>query len=222
MVKICTMQKAIESGKIQKVTIKKLDSDQMFTAKTFDYNKRAKVFRFIDENGKLLTKFRKYNIKIISRIASDDDNEFSFYVSLKDGTEYIMQFIMKDNYSFFITDDYWIKNTEAVIQAIPKYLDPFKGRKIRIMQTDRHEAFNSWNFDNDNEDMIVANGFVIKNFDYIAEIRSGYAVITLIDNSDRDSYCEVLGATFIINDADDKENSVIIGACSETILTVIE
>ncbi len=186
MVKICTMQKAIESGKIQKVTIKKLDSDEMFTAKTFDYNKRAKVFRFIDENGEILAKFRKYNIRIISRIASDSDNDFIFYVSLKDGTEYIMQFIMKDNYSFFITDDYWIKNTEAVIQAIPKYLDPFKGRKIRIMQTARTEAFTTWNFDNDNEDMIVANGFVIDNFNYTFEIRSGYAVINLIDNSDRD------------------------------------
>ena len=88
-------------------------------------------------------------------------------------SHYAMEFFMRDGYSFFAANDCERENIEAIIKAVPKYLCDFKGKSVVVRKSINHEAFSTWNPDNDNEDLLIVEKFVISDFDYGVRKKSG-------------------------------------------------
>lgn len=199
MVKLRTFKKALE--KIESVDIRKVPDTRVEVAKTASFDRKTKQFCFFNEKGNVIVKFNQYDVRLISRVLTDDD-KFVFLVILKNDVDYKMEFHMRDGYSFFVADEYLKENIGAVIKAVPKYLCDFKGKRVRVLKTMEHSAFSTWNADNDTEDSVVAESFVIGNFDYEVKTMSGLAVVDLLDK-DNTSYAKALGVTYIVGDTKD-------------------
>lgn len=216
MVKFGTLKKAL--GKIESVDIQKIPDTRIEVAKTASFDRKTKQFRFFDGKGNVIVKFNQYDVRLISRVLTDDD-KFVFLVILKNDVDYKMEFHMRDGYSFFVTDEYLKENIEAVIKAVPKYLCDFKGKRVRVLKSTEHSAFSTWNADNDSEDSVVAESFVINDFDYEVKVMSGLAVVDLLDK-DNTAYAKAFGVTYIVGDTTD---GVVIGVDDgDYILKIIE
>lgn len=217
MVKFRTFKNAL--GKIESIDIQKVPETEKLIAKRACFDKNTKQYKFYDKKGNEIVKFHQYDVRIISRILTDD-NRFEFLLSLKDDIDYRMEFNMRDGYSFFVTDEYLKENIEEVIKAVPKYLCEFKGKCVRVLKTTEHSAFSTWNADTDSEDSIVTESFVINNFDYEVERMSGLAVVDLL-NKDNTTYAKALGVTFIVGDIN--ANGVVIGVNNgEYVLKIVD
>lgn len=222
MVRFKTIRKALE--KIESVTIQKVPDTDKAIAKRACFDKNTKQYKFFDNKGNEIVKFHQYDVRSISRLLTDDnDNKFEMLVSLKNDIDYKMEFFMRDGYSFFAANDCERENIEAIIKAVPKYLCDFNGKRVVVRKSINHEAFSTWNPDNDNEDLLIVEKFIISDFDYGVRKKSGLAVVDFFDKS-CNSYA---GATaidikFIIGDANDK-NGIIIGTPDgEYVLTAVD
>lgn len=217
MIRFRTFKSAL--GKIKSINIQKAPETEKLIAKRACFDKNTKQYKFYDKKGNEIVKFHQYDVRIISRISTDDD-KFEFLVSLKDDIDYRMEFNMRDGYSFFVTDEYLKENIEAVIKAVPKYLCDFKGKRVRVLKSTEHSAFSTWNADNDSEDSIVTESFIINNFDYEVERMSGLAVVDLLDK-DNITYAKALDVTFIVGDIN--ANGVVIGVNNgEYVLKIVD
>lgn len=219
MVRFKTIRNALE--KIESVTIQKAPNTDKAIAKRACFDKNTKQYKFFDNKGNEIVKFHQYDVRSISRLLTDD-NKFEMLVSLKNDIDYRMEFFMRDGYSFFAANDCERENIEVIIKAVPKYLCDFKGKGVVIRKSINHEAFSTWNPDNDNEDLLIVEKFVISNFDYEVHKKSGLAVVDFFDKS-RNSYnkATAIDINFIIGDAN-SEDGVIIGVGDgEYILTAV-
>lgn len=222
MIRFRTFRKALKN--IKKINITDIQKDNSFTFEkaTFDPQKREYIFWDVDGNQGIDFVISQRGISLITREATDDpDNEYVFLMNMKNGKQYGITFFMEDGYSFFVSDEHEKENVSAVLTAIPKYLCDFKGKRVKVMKTTAHEAFSVWNDSNDNEDYVVTQTFLVDNFDYEIEVRSGLPVIDFIDKRS-DVSARAIDVKFICGNENDK-NGVIVGVCDgEFILTAIE
>lgn len=219
MVKFRTFKKAL--GKIESVIIQEIPTyKEIVVAKTAYFDPKVRKFRFFDENGTELVKFYQSEVLIISRVDTDD-SEFKFFISLKNGVEYLMKFNMQEDYSFFAINKCIRENIETVIKSAPKYLCEFTGKRVWIRKSTHHGAFSTWDYNDESDNSTVTESFLVDNFDYEIKKLSGLAVVDFIDKSNSRTYGKALDVTFIVGDADDV-NGVIVGSSSgEYILKTI-
>lgn len=220
MIRFKTFRKALE--KIESVSIQKIpDYKEIITAKTACFDFKARKFRFFDENGMELVKFYQNEVSIISRVDTDD-SEFKFFISLKNGVEYLMKFNMQENCSFFAVNKCVRENIETVIKSAPTYLCKFNGKRVWIRKSTHHGAFSIWDYNDESDNSAITESFFVENFDYEIKKLSGLAVIDFIDKSNSRIYGKALDVTFIVGDADDV-NGVIIGTSSgEYVLKAVD
>lgn len=207
MVKFRTFKGAL--GKIENINIQKVPETEKLIAKRAIFDKNTKQYKFFDKKGNEIVRFHQYDVKLISRIVSDDD-KFEFLICLNDDLDYKMEFNMQDGYSFFVTDGYEKSNIEEVIKAAPKHLCSLKDKCVVVRKSINHEAVSFWNADSDSEDFLVMEKFTINDFDYGVRKKSGLATIDLFDKSDTNNKATAFDVTFVVSDTDN-EGSVIIG-----------
>lgn len=221
MVKFKTFRMALKH--IKKINITDIQADNSFTFEKAIFNYRTREYEFLDVDGNQGIDFvlSQHGISLITREPTDDDNEFVFLINMKNGKQYGITFFMKDGYSFFVSDEHEKENISAVLTSIPKYLCGLKNKQVKIMKSTRHEAFDVWNDNSDNEDYVVTESFLIDDFDYEIEVRSGLPVIDFIDKRS-DVSAKAIDVKFICGNENNK-NGVIVGVCDgEFILTAIE
>lgn len=207
MVKFKTFKGAL--GKIESINIQKVPETEKLIAKRAIFDKNTKQYKFFDKKGNEIVRFHQYDVKLISRIVSDDD-KFEFLICLNDDLDYKMEFNMQDGYSFFAVDKYERENIEEVIKAAPKHLCSLKGKRVVVRKSINHEAISFWNADSDSEDFLVMEKFTVNDFDYGVRKKSGLATIDLFDKSDTNNKAIAFDVTFVVSDTDN-EGSVIIG-----------
>lgn len=208
MVRFKTIRNALE--KIESVTIQKVPDTDKAIAKRACFDKNTKQYKFFDNKGNEIVKFHQYDVRSISRLLTDD-NKFEMLVSLKNDIDYRMEFFMRDGYSFFAANDCERENIEAIIKAVPKYLCDFKGKSVVVRKSINHEAFSTWNPDNDNEDLLIVEKFVISDFDYGVRKKSGLAVVDFLDKSTvTNNKATAIDVTFVVSDTDN-EGTIIVG-----------
>lgn len=219
MIKFKTIRKALE--KIESVTIQKVPDTDKAIAKRACFDKNTKQYKFFDNKGNEIIKFHQYDVRRISRLLTDDD-KFEMLVSLKNDIDYKMEFFMQDGYSFFAANDCERENIEAIIKAVPKYLCDFKGKSVVVRKSINHEAFSTWNPDNDNEDLLIVEKFIISDFDYGVRKKSGLAIVDFFDKS-CNSYnkATAIDIKFIIGDANDEDGVIIGTPDGEYVLTAV-
>ncbi len=207
MVKFKTFKGAL--GKIESINIQKVPETEKLIAKRAIFDKNTKQYKFFDKKGNEIVRFHQYDVKLISRIVSDDD-KFEFLICLNDDLDYKMEFNMQDGYSFFAADKYERENIEEVIKAAPKHLCSLKGKRVVVRKSINHEAISFWNAASDSEDFLVMEKFTINDFDYRVRKKSGLATIDLFDKSDTNNKATAFDVIFVVSDTDN-EGSVIIG-----------
>lgn len=207
MVRFRTFKSAL--GKIESINIQKVPETEKLIAKRACFDKNTKQYKFYDKKGNEIVKFHQYDVRIISRILTDD-NRFKFLLNLKDDIDYRMEFNMRDGYSFFAVDEYEKNNIEEVIKAAPKHLCSLNGKRVVVRKSINHEAISFWNADSDSEDFLVMEKFTINDFDYGVRKKSGLATIDLFDKSVTNNKATAFDVTFVVSDTDN-EGSVIIG-----------
>lgn len=221
MVRFKTFRKALKH--ITKINVTDIQTEQTSNFEKAVYDFRKKEYAFLNADGIDGVDFviRQRDISLITRKNTDDpDNEFVFLINTKDGKQYGFTFFMEDGYSFFVADEYTKENIEAVIRSIPKYLCSLKNKRIKVMKSTNHEAFNTWNYDTDNEDSVITETFIIDDFDYEVKVLSRLPVIHFIDKRS-DVFAKALGVEFICGDANDKNGIVVGTPTGEYILNIV-
>lgn len=221
MIKFKTLRQNLKS--FEKVIIKSKVTGVEKIAVKATFDKQKKEFIFFNEFDDIVLRFRQYDV-LISRIATedfnDDFNSFVFCVTPKKGEDYIMTFIMRENRSFFIKDEYERENVQAVLEATPKHLKNLDRKKIEVKRLSANEIFTTLG-DDDNEENIMTDRYVINDLRFSVFTLSGVVVIDIFDDNFNGGLSRILNVQFIVDNAD-KENSVIIGTPdSEYVLTAI-
>lgn len=206
MVKFKTFRKSLKHTKMVYITDIQTGETFSFEKAVYDFRKKEYAFLNVDGNEGVDFLIRQRDISLIVRETTPDD-EFIFLINTKGGRQYRVKFVMQDGYSFFVPDRYEKENIKSVITAVPKYLYGFKGKRVKITKTTNTEAFSTWNPNNDNEDYVATESFVISDFDYEVKTLSGLAIVDLLDK-DNTTYAKVLGAIFVVGDT---TNGVMIG-----------
>lgn len=207
MIRFKTFRKALRH--IKKINITDIQTGDSFSVEKAVFDTRKKEYAFLNADRIDGVDFviRQRDISLITRENTDDDNEFVFLINTRDGKQYGMTFFMQGGYSFFVPNRYEKENIKSVITSIPKYLCGFKGKRVKITKTTNTEAFSTWNPNNDNEDYVATESFIISDFDYEVKTLSGLTVVDLLDK-DNTTYAKVLGAIFVVGDT---TNGVMIG-----------
>lgn len=222
MIKFKTLKQNLKN--FERVIIRELPNGVEMIATKAVFDKQRKEFRFLNEHGDVILKFRQYDA-LITRIATSDFNEdfntFEFSVCLKDGADYRMNFIMRENRSFFIKDEYERKNVEAVLEATPKHLKNLDRKKIKVKRFSLNEIFTTLG-DDDNEKNIMTDCYTVNDLRFSVFTLSGVVVIDISDDNFNGGLSRILNVQFIVDNAGE-ENSVIIGTPdSEYVLTVVD
>lgn len=219
MVKFKTFKGAL--GKIDSIIITKVQIPvtKSITAKTACFDKNTMQYRFFDKKGNEIVKFHQYDIRLISRLLTDDNDKFVFVVCLKNNDDYRMEFHMRDGCSFYVKNEYEEENIKSVITAVPRYLCDFKDKRVKVSRAISHEVFSTLNIDDGSEDSVVLESFVLNSMDYEIKTVSGIVVVNLLDK-DSPTYTKVLGVSFIVGDVKD---GVILGSdVGEYTLKILE
>lgn len=204
----------------EKINIKKIGGEKNFSVVKGKYNPNRKKFSFASADKKL--EFYINNLRVISRLTSEP-NKYIFYVELNGGERYEFELFMKEGTTPFVITDYEKKQTKAIQSAIPKYLDILKGKQIVVSRTSKSELFSTWNVDDNMEEHIVTDCYILSNFDYDTEIVEGTIVLKLFDKSNSRIYSTVLSTQFVIGGNKKNKNKTYIGGKNgEFILTTVD
>ena len=222
MIKFKTLRQNLKS--FEKVIIKSKVTGVEKIATRAIFDKQKKEFIFHNEFDDIILRFRQYDV-LISRIATedfnDDFNSFVFYLTPKKGEDYILTFIMRENRSFFIKDEYERENVQAVLEATPKHLKDFEGKKIEVKRLSENEIFTTLG-DDDNEENIMTDHYVINDLRFSVFTLSGVVVVDIFDGNFNGGLSRILNVQFIVDNAGE-EKSVVIGTPdSEYVLTAID
>lgn len=222
MIKFKTLRQNLKN--FEKVIIKNSVTGIEKIATKAIFDKQKKEFIFFNEFDDIILRFRQYDV-LISRIATedfnDDFNSFVFCITPKKGEDYIITFIMGENRSFFIKDEYERQNVQAVLGATPEYLGAFRGKKINVKRFSANEIFTTLG-DDGCEENIMTDCYVINNLRFSFFTLSGVVVIDIFDDDFNGGLSRILNVQFIVDNAGE-ENSVIIGTPdSEYVLTAVD
>lgn len=205
----------------ERINIKKIGGEKHLSVQKGKYNPNRKMFSFSASADNKL-EFYMNNLRVISRLTSEP-NKYIFYVELNDGKCYEFELFMKKGTTPFVITDYEKKSIKSVQSAIPKYLDVLKGKQVVVSRTSKSEIFSTWNVDDNMEEHIVTDCYILGDFDYDTEIVDGAIVLKLFDKSNSSIYSTVLSTQFVIGGNKKNKNKTYIGGKNgEFILTTIE
>lgn len=204
-IKIC------KSGRLKSARIFDTVDSNFWDIKKIVFLNKNKAFYFDDADGRnqITPLVHTKDIAEIVRVGTDDDNQYIFIIRLKDNREYSILLEMGDGYTPFLLTPEDVDNTKAVWEAIPQYLDPFKGQRVQICKTQYSSVFSVCNDMGDITDMCTER-FVIEDFDYTVEMVSGFPLVKLLDKNNEDFYSTAFGVRLI----DGTKYNVDNGGCS--------
>lgn len=194
--RIRTFIKVINSGRIRSARIFDDESKDFWDVDKIIFSRKNKRFYFNDTEGKnqiepiISTK----DICEIVRAESDDD-QYVFIIRLKDDKEYSVLFEMEDGYTPFLLKQQEIDNIIAVQEAIPQYLDRFKGQRVQICKAQYSPVYTVT--DGAAETSMCTERCVIDNFDYTLETVSGFPLVKLLDKNNENFYNIAFGVRLI-------------------------
>lgn len=194
----------------------------IFDVEKIVFSHKTKRFYFDDKDGKnqIEPVIHTKDIIGIVRVGTDDDNKYIFIIRLKDGREYSVELKMEDSFTPFLLKQGEADNLKAVWEAIPRYLDPLKGKRVEVCKTQYSPIFSVCD---DRGDIInVCTGhFVFEEFDYTIEMISGFPSINIFEKNNEAFYNTAFGVRLIDstkynidNGEYSTEDSVIIGSDS--------
>lgn len=186
-------------NKTEKVHITDIDSGKSFETSVCKYDRSKKIFGF--ENSDNGLEIHRNKIKMISRLETVPD-KFMFYIELYSGKRYKLELFMKEGFTPFAVTPYERKNISDVQKVIPKYLDSLKGKQIIMSRTSANAVFSTWNIDENSENHIVTDNYIVSDFNYDFEVVDGIIVLKMFDNSNNKIYSTALNVTFVIGDKD--------------------
>lgn len=198
------------SSKVKSARIFDNASKDFWDIKKMFFNKKTKSFYFNNADGvnQIEPVINTRDIFRIERVGTDD-NEYLFIMQLKDGREYSIFLEMEVGYTPFLLKQEEVDNIKTVREAIPQYLDDLKGKQVGVYKTQYSQIFSVLDDDGDITSLCIER-YVIKNFDYIVDVVSGFPLIKLIDKDNEDYQSTAFGVRLIDSTKYNIEN----GECS--------
>lgn len=111
---------------------------------------------------------------------------------------------MKDGYSLYAYTDDVIGEYKAVAEAIPKYLDKFKGKTVTVLHSTNTAMYRTFSEEVDGDVFPVTDSYIIHNFDYCIyydEITPNIPCIKMYSKENRNIYACAMGVDLILDRA---------------------
>lgn len=92
--------------------------------------------------------------------------QWSIVISTKTDECFKVHINMKDGCSLYAYTDDVIRNYNAVSEAIPKYLDEYKGKNVLIKHNTDSAIYRTYSEEDDGNCFPVADNYIMSDFDY--------------------------------------------------------
>lgn len=196
--KISQFIRVCRSEKVKSAQIMDVANKDIFDVEKIVFSHKTKRFYFDDKDGANQIKpiISTKDIAEISRVECYDDNQYIFALRLKDDRVYSIDFEMEDGYTPFLLKQREVDNIKAVGEAIPQYLDRFKGESVEVRKTQFSQIYSTCNIEGDKMNLSTER-YVINDFDYTVNMASGFPLIKLLDKGNEDFYNIAFGVRLI-------------------------
>lgn len=133
-----------------------------------------------------------YSLMIIPKTGMPIDKSIKVHINMKDG------------YSLYAYTDNVISEYKAVAEAIPKYLDKFKGKTVTVLHSTNTAMYRTFSEEVDGDVLPVTDSYIIHNFDYCIyydEITPNIPCIKMYSKENRNIYACAMGVDLILDRA---------------------
>ncbi|MGN0606510.1 MAG: hypothetical protein ACI4JM_08315 [Oscillospiraceae bacterium] len=129
-----------------------------------------------------------------------DDFDYSIIISTKTDECFKVHINMEDGYSLYAYIDDVIRNYNAVSEAIPKYLDKYKGKNVVVKHNTDSAMYRTFNEEDDATVFPVTDSYVINDFDYVIfydAVSPNIPCIKMYSNENKNIYACAMGVKLI-------------------------
>ena len=160
---------------------------------------------FLNADKKVATAINKRDISDVEQLnTSRDDYDYSLLIITKNGKSIKVHINMKDGYSLYAYTDDVIGEYKAVAEAIPKYLDKFKGKTVTVLHSTNTAMYRTFSEEVDGDVLPVTDSYIIHNFDYCIYydgVAPNIPCIKMYSKENRNIYACAMGVDLILDRA---------------------
>lgn len=160
---------------------------------------------FHNADNKIVTAIEKRNISDVEQLNRNrDDYDYSLLITTKNGKSIKVHINMEDGYSLYAYTDDVIGEYKVIAEAIPKYLDKFKGKTVTVLHSTNTAMYRTFSEEVDGDVLPVTDSYIIHNFDYCIyydEITPNIPCIKMYSKENRNIYACAMGVDLILDRA---------------------